>query len=257
MAAQEEKLFKKLGRKMALTIREHNLLEDGDRLLLGLSGGKDSMIMLELLADRIKAFPFHVEMFAVHIVPEDIGYEVDLDYIKKFAIGLEVDLKIIRIRPDLEKSDKSACFICSWERRKAIFDYGKELNCNKLAFGHHRDDALQTFMMNLLYHGSISSLPYSLSMFEGRVKLIRPLMDIWEQELINFSKFRKFDAVSKYCPHENLSKRNYTKNLIDEISKSYPASRINMFHALDNIYTEYLPKSKKSSSKDSGQIMQI
>jgi len=252
MRTEEEKLFKKLARKMALTIREQNLLEDGDRLLVGLSGGKDSMIMLELLADRIKAFPFHVEMFAVHIVPENIGYEVNLAYLKEFAFDLEVDLKIVQTKPDIHKSDKSVCFVCSWERRKAIFNLGKELNCNKLAFGHHRDDALQTFMMNLLYHGSISSLPYSLSMFEGRVKLIRPLMDIWEKELISLAKFRKSEVIKKFCPHEDLSKRNYTKTLINKLGDHYPSAKINMFHAMDNIYSEYLPHSKKKSTKDSG-----
>ena len=120
MKSEEDKLFKKLGRKMALTIREQNLLEEGDRILVGLSGGKDSMIMLELLADRIKAFPFHTEIFAVHIVPENIGYEVDLEYLKKFTAKLGVELRLETTSPDLKDSKKAPCFICSWERRKAI-----------------------------------------------------------------------------------------------------------------------------------------
>ena len=161
-------------------------------------------------------------------------------------------MKIINTKPDIQKSDKAVCFACSWERRKAIFNLGKELNCNKLAFGHHRDDALQTFMMNLLYHGSISSLPYSLSMFEGSLNLIRPLLDIWENELISLAKFRKFEAINKSCPHEDLSKRNYTKNLINNLGDTYPTAKINMFHAMDNIYSEYLPHSKNKSAKDSG-----
>lgn len=251
MKTEEDKLFKKLGRKMALTIREQNLLEEGDRLLVGLSGGKDSMIMLELLVDRIKAFPFHVDLFAVHVAPENIGYEVNLDYLREFTGNLGVELRLETSKPDIQKSKKSVCFICSWERRKAIFNIGKDLNCNKIAFGHHRDDALQTFMMNMLYHGSISSLPYALSMFDGRIKLIRPLMDIWEKDLVRFANFRKFDAIEKSCPHENLSKRNYAGNLINELEKLYPSAKINMFHALDNIYPEYLPHSKKKSSKNS------
>ncbi len=240
---------------MALTIREHNLLEDGDKLLVGLSGGKDSMIMLELLVDRIKAFPFHVDLYAVHIVPEDIGYEVNQDNLREFTNNLGVELRLETTKPDIQKSKKSVCFICSWERRKAIFNSGKDLNCNKIAFGHHRDDALQTFMMNMLYHGSISSLPYSLSMFDGRIKLIRPLMDIWEKDLISFANYRKFDTIEKSCPHENLTKRDYAENLINELEKVYPTAKINMFHALDNIYPEYLPHSKKKLSENSGEIM--
>lgn len=255
MKSEEDKLFKKLGRKMALTIREQNLLEEGDRLLVGLSGGKDSMIMLELLADRIKAFPFHVEMFAIHIVPENIGYEVDIEYLKIFTAKLGVELRLETTSPDLEDSKKAPCFICSWERRKAIFNLAKELDCNKIAFGHHRDDALQTFLLNILYHGSISSLPYSLSMFKGRIQLIRPLMDIWEKDLIQFASYKNYEAVEKTCPHENLTKRNYTNELLSQLEKNHPSAKNNIFNALDNIFPEYLPHRKKNLSKDSGQEM--
>ena len=255
MKSEEDKLFKKLGRKMALTIREQNLLEEGDRILVGLSGGKDSMIMLELLADRIKAFPFHTEIFAVHIVPENIGYEVDLEYLKKFTAKLGVELRLETTSPDLKDSKKAPCFICSWERRKAIFNLGEELNCNKIAFGHHRDDALQTFLMNMLYHGSISSLPYSLSMFKGKIKLIRPLMDIWEKDLIQFASFKNYESVEKTCPHENLTKRNYTNELLNQLEKQNPSAKNNIFNALDNIYPEYLPHRVKILSKDSSKKM--
>ncbi len=251
MRSEEAKLFKKLGRKMALTIREQNLLEEGDRLLVGLSGGKDSMIMLELLADRIKAFPFHVDMYAIHIVPENIGYEVDIEYLKKFTDKLGVELRLETTSPNIEDTKKAPCFICSWERRKAIFNLAKELDCNKIAFGHHRDDALQTFLMNVLYHGSISSLPYSLSMFKGRLKLIRPLMDIWEKDLIQFASYKTYDAIEKICPHENLTKRNYTKDLLSQLGKNHPSAKSNIFNALDNIFPEYLPQKKKNLSKNS------
>ncbi len=255
MKTEEGKLFKKLGRKMMLTIREQNLLEDNDRLLVGLSGGKDSLIMLELLKDRIKALPFHVEMFAVHIAPENIGYKVNPNYLKDFVKNLGISLIWKTTSPDIENSSKSACFICSWERRKAIFKLSEELNCNKLAFGHHRDDALQTFLMNLLYHGSISALPYSLSMFKGRIKLIRPLLDIWEKELTQFASYKSFEHIEKSCPHENLTKRHYTDQLIKQLEESYPLAKINIFKALDNIYPEYLPHNKKKSNKNSGEIM--
>ena len=250
--SDEKKLFKKLCRKTGASIREHSLLEEGDRLLLGLSGGKDSMILLEILADRIKAFPFKVDLYAVHIIPENIGYHVDKDYLNNFCEKLGIELIIKTIAPDIEKSTKSPCFICSWERRKAIFNLTKELNCNKLAFGHHRDDAIQTFMMNLLYHGSISSLPYSLKMFDGRVHLVRPMLDIWEKDLQEYANFRNYSSVEKQCPFEELTRRSYTAELLQKMEDEYPKAKINIFKALDNIYEEYLPESKIKSKKNPG-----
>lgn len=251
-SGEQKKLFKKLSRKAGLTIREHNLLEEGDRLLLGLSGGKDSMILLEILADRIKAFPFKVELFAVHVIPENIAYKVNIPFLEEYCRKLGVELILQKIKPEFNNSGKSPCFICSWERRKAIFELGKKLNCNKLAFGHHRDDALQTFLMNMLYHGSISSMPYSLKMFEGRIELIRPMLDLWEKDLSEYSSLKNFESVQKNCPFEEETKRKYANELLDQMEKENPKAKLNMFMALDNIYREYLPKSKLRSKKNSG-----
>lgn len=248
----ELKLFRKLSRKAGQTIHEHNLLEDGDRLLMGLSGGKDSLILLEILADRIKAFPFKVELFVVHVIPENIGYHVNTDYLNEFCDKLGTKLITKTIEPDLANADKAPCFLCSWARRKAIFNLTKELNCNKLSFGHHRDDALQTFLMNMLFHGSISSMPYKLKMFEGRLHLIRPMLDIWEKDLIEYSAFKNYSAVEKNCPYEQETKRKYTADILDKMNNDYPKAKLNMFKAMDNIYKEYLPASKSFSKKDPG-----
>lgn len=240
-----KRLFKKICRKMGQTIREYDQIIEGDRILVGLSGGKDSMIMLEGLADRKRAFPFRFELFVSHIIPENTGYEIDLDYLENFCKKLDLNLIVRKISPELGNSDKSPCFICSWQRRKALFELGKELNCNKIAFGHHRDDALQTFLMNMLYHGSISSMPYNLQMFEGRIQLIRPMMDLWEKDLAELASLRKFETVEKACPFEDETKRNYTAEILEQFESDYPNSKRNIFHALDNIYPDYLPKVKK------------
>lgn len=247
-----KKLLKKLSAKAGKTIREHSLLGDGDRLLVGLSGGKDSMILLEILAERIPALPFRVELFAVHVIPEGIGYHVNLEFLEEFCRGLGIQLIVRRIRPEIDPEIKAPCFVCSWERRKTIFNLTKELNCNKLAFGHHRDDALQTFLMNMLYHGSVSSMPYKLRMFEGRVHLVRPLLDTWEKDLALYAGYRNYSSVEKECPHDEKTKRNYTAELLDKLEKDYPKAKINMFKALDNIYGEYLPHSGRRSGKDTG-----
>ncbi len=240
-----DKLFKKLCKKSGKTILDHHMLEDGDKVLAGLSGGKDSLILVEILSDRIRSLPFKVEMAAIHVTVGDIGYEINTDYLNNFCqdLGIGFIHKLVNANPDATK--KSTCFVCSWHRRKAIFNESREKGYNKLAFGHHRDDALETFMMNLLYHGSISALPYSLSMFEGRVKLIRPLLDIWENDLEEYAGLRGFMKEEKRCPFDTETKRRYTREVIEKLAADYPKSKINMFKALDNIYGEYLPGRSK------------
>ena len=245
MDKASEKLFKKLCRKSGKTILEHNLIEPGDRILVGLSGGKDSFALLEILKERKKSLPFLFEIFAVHVKVTDSGYMANEPYLKDFCGELEVPLYVEEIQAGInEFSGKAPCFLCSWHRRKKIFELTRSLNCNKLSFGHHRDDALETLLINMIYHGSISSLPYKLKMFDGRVHLIRPLLDITDKEIYEYSILRNYSAPHKLCTFENVSKRKYVRELIESLNQNYEKSKINMFRAMSNIYYEYLPDKK-------------
>jgi tRNA 2-thiocytidine biosynthesis protein TtcA len=238
--------FKKLCQKVGKTIHDHQLLEEGDHLLLGLSGGKDSFLLLETLAEKKKSMPFNFAISAVHVKVQNLEYKMDVEFMQNLCANLQIPLFIKEITPDFEMDEKKApCFVCSWHRRKEIFNLGKELNCNKLGFGHHRDDAIETFLMNLMYHGSISSLPYALEMFEGRVKLIRPLMDIWEKEITEYADLRGYPIAEKSCPYDDQTIRRQTRKLIELMESDYSNSKINIFHALANIYPKYLPKSSR------------
>ena len=247
-----EALFRKLSRKAGKTIANHSMLKEGDHLLLGLSGGKDSMFLLEALGQIRKSAPFNFSVTAVHVRVSNVMYSYDLPFMQDLCYESGIPLMIREISPDFTLNEKKApCFVCSWLRRKEIFNLGKELGCNKLAFGHHRDDAIETFIMNLMYHGSISSLPYTLSMFEGRVSLVRPLLDIWENEIREYAALREYPSAEKLCVHDDKTRRAQTRKLIDEMESVYGNSRINLFRALDNFYPEYLPKSNFIGKKDS------
>lgn len=245
-----EKLFKIICRKTGTTMRDHTLVAEGDHVLVGLSGGKDSMILLEALAERKRALPFEFDLSAAHIEASGIGYEINRDKLKRFCENLNVPLLYRTIKPDLEKDpSKTACFICSWSRRKELFKLTEELNCNKLALGHHRNDAVETLLLNMIYHGSISSLPYSLRMFEGRVHLIRPLMDLDERMLEEYAVLNKLVKVEKSCPHENRTQRQTIAHLISQIEQVHGKGPFNMFKSMDKIFEEYLPGKNKSSSR--------
>ena len=239
---QSEKLFKKICRKLGTTLRDHQMIEEGDHILVGLSGGKDSMILLEALAERKRAMPFDFVLTAAHVEATGIGYEIDRSKLTSFCKGLDIPLHYRSIEPDLEKDpSKTACFICSWQRRKVLFNLSKELNCNKLALGHHRNDAVETLLLNMIYHGSISSLPYSLNMFEGRIKLIRPMMDLDERMLEEYAELNKLVKVEKSCPHEDKTKRESIRKLLGNIEDLHGKGPYNVFKSVNKIFEDYLP----------------
>jgi tRNA(Ile)-lysidine synthase TilS/MesJ len=240
---QSEKLFKKISRKLGTTLRDHKMIEEGDHILVGLSGGKDSMILLEALAERKRAMPFDFSLTAAHVEAKGIGYKIDRQKLSSFCQELDVPLLFRSIEPELDKDpSKAACFICSWSRRKVLFDLTRELDCNKLALGHHRNDAVETLLLNMIYHGSISSLPYSLSMFEGRMKLLRPMMDLDERMLEEYAELNDLVKVEKSCPHEDQSQRESIRKLIGNIEDLHGQGPYNIFSSMDKIFEEYLPR---------------
>ncbi len=243
---QSAKLFKKICRKIGTTMRDHSLISEGDHLLVGLSGGKDSMILPEALAERLRAVPFDYKLSAAHIEATGIGYEINRGKLQSFCDSLDIPLHYRTIEPDLvQDPSKTACFICSWNRRKELFTLTRELNCNKLALGHHRNDAIETLLMNMIYHGSISSLPYSLKMFEGRIQLIRPMMDLDERMLDEYAGLNNLVKVEKSCPHEDSTQRENIAQLLRQVENLHGIGPFNIFKSMDKIFEEYLPNQAK------------
>ena len=234
---------------MGTTMRDHSLICEGDHVLVGLSGGKDSMILLEALAERQSAVPFNFSISAAHVEATGIGYEINRGKLSSFCDRLGIPLHFRSIEPDLEKDpSKTPCFICSWHRRKELFTLTKELNCNKLVLGHHRNDAIETLFMNMIYHGSISSLPYALEMFDGRIQLIRPMMDLDERMLEEYAGLNDLVKVEKSCPHEDSTQRENIAQLLKQVESLHGKGPFNIFKSMDKIFEEYLPGQVKVKS---------
>ncbi len=225
-------------------LKKHNLIENGDKILVGLSGGIDSLVLLDLLAIRKKYFDVDFELKAVHINIENIPYSIDSQYLNGFCEGRGVEFLGVdkEIEIDKSKITTNPCFICSWNRRKLLFNYAKENNFNKLAMGHHKDDAVETFLMNLIYHGTISSLPVKLKMFDGRMDLIRPLMYLNKEQILKYAEIRGFEAKLKTCKFDNKTYRRKIIAVLEEMKQFHPQAANNIFKAMSNIYTEYLPE---------------
>ncbi len=245
MKEKEDKYISNLQKRIYRTLYKEQLLAPDDRIMVGLSGGKDSLILLESLAKRQKQLPFSVEIFACHVMVSNIGYKVDTGFLKSVceSYGIPFYLEHLIIELDIT-GKKSACFLCSWNRRKVLFGLTKKLKCNKLAFGHHMDDALETLFMNMVYHGSFSSLPFKFEMFGGRLQVIRPLLEITNKELEEYASKRNWTTELKVCPYDDKTGRKVMSDFVDEMSKLHKHAKKNLFRSMSNTYPEYLPDHK-------------
>jgi tRNA(Ile)-lysidine synthase TilS/MesJ len=228
--------------KLAKAVFDYKMISDNDRVLVAVSGGKDSLVLLEALSlfRKYNFIKFHLE--AIHINVEDVAYEVNREELTYLCEKLDVKINFTEIKSGIEnKGNKSACFVCSWHRRKALFTFANENGFNKLALGHHMDDAVETLLINMTYHGNISSLPGSLSMFKGKLVVIRPLILLGNKDTAEFANIRKYPQLKAECPFENKTRRTTARNLLKQMEIIHPKVRQNIFKSLSNMDMEYLP----------------
>ena len=224
----------------------HGFFSEGDKILMGVSGGKDSLLLLEVFGELCSKRKYNLEVTPVHIKIKNIGYNINFDAIHQICDHYHFKLKIIEADIDFDPDHKKGpCFVCSWHRRKLLYATARELGCNKIALGHHMDDAVQTLLMNMIYHGSISSMPVSLSMFQGELEIIRPLLFVSEKEIIEYKNIRNFPELIKDCPYGSDTKRNTMKELIEVLEKINPSAGLNIFRSMSKIFPAYLPERGK------------
>lgn len=243
MADKEQKLFmREFFRKVGKAVFDYGMIEEGDKILVGVSGGKDSLALLEVLALRARDKKHHYQVIAAHIAVENVAYEVDEVYIREFCERLGVELVHRTIEAGVkEGSGKPACFVCSWNRRKALFEIAKEKGCGKLALGHHRDDAVESLLMSMMFNGTIASMPPKLAMFGGTFILIRPLIYLTNEATSCYAVYRGFRKQKKQCPYEQATNRDAVGRIIREMEALSPHVRSNLFAAMSRIQQEYLP----------------
>ena len=242
IARNEFKVKNFLDRKLKKAIREYGLIADNDHILIGLSGGKDSLALVELLGEQMKIFMPRFTATAVHVSVENIPYRADLDFLENFAGKYNIPF-VHRTTSYDQSTDtrKSPCFLCSWNRRKVLFDTAKELGCNKIALGHHLDDIVETLLLNMFYQGTMGTIPPLLKMNKFDMTLIRPLALIPEQNLQHWADMRNYPKQIKNCPYEKESSRTKIKNLVHQLEELHPSVRQNIWAAMENIQKDYLP----------------
>ena len=220
------------------------LFRSGDKILVGLSGGKDSIALIDLLGRRKKILKPRFEVVAAHISMTNIGYVSDLEYLKNHCE--KNDIEFIHYETSFDASTdmrKSPCFLCSWNRRKALFTIAKDQQCNKIALGHHQDDILQTLLMNMTFQGAFGTMPPILKMQKFDMTIVRPMCLVAESDLIELSKLLGYVKQKNPCPYECSSSRPEMKNVIKMLEGMNEMARYNLWSSMTNIQKEYLPTS--------------
>ncbi len=220
--------------KVRKAVDDYNMIEDGDKITVALSGGKDSITLLYALKSLQIFYPKHFEFIAVTI---DLGFEkFDRDIIKKVCKETETELLIVpgNIKEIVfdERKEKNPCSLCANLRRGMLNSISKENGCNKIALGHNEDDTIETFLLNMIYAGSLNTFAPVSYMDRSNITLIRPLIYVPEKITKNFVKKSNIEVMPKVCPIDGSTTREYTLNLIKEFEMKNKSFRAGLMGAI-------------------------
>lgn len=243
--SENTKLHRKLNALLDKGVWEYGMMTDGDKVLVAVSGGADSMAMLKLLAERYTIFGKKIKLAAVYV---DAGFGRDADkrcgIIQQYYNELNVEGTIIKTNiGDYSHSDanrENPCFLCSRLRRKKLFETAEQLGCNKIAFGHHKDDIIETLFINMIWGREISTMSPNLAVFDGKYSIIRPLVFADEFLLKKFAVEQRLPSFDQGCPTDGHSKRQYVKEIINSIDSDFTGARNNIFASMKKVKTDYL-----------------
>lgn len=238
----EQKKHKQLQSRFSKATKEYSLLNDGDKILVALSGGKDSLTMLQLLAERSRIHKPSISIMAAYVSMTNIPYKSNIEQLQEFCKELQVPFHHIESSFNAETDTKrSPCFLCSWNRRKALFEFAQQEGCNKIALGHNMDDFIETLLLNITFQGAFSAMAPCMKMEKFPITIIRPLCLIKESDIEEYATMRAFPPQTKNCPYENSSNRKQMKELLARLTRLNPEAHYNIWGAMSNIQQELLP----------------
>ena len=239
-----ESLQRRLAQQLGRCIADYELVEEGDRVMVAVSGGKDSYALLHLLDRARSRAPVRFDITAVHLDQGHPGY--DGTPLERWMDERGFDYRIIRkdtyaLVTERIPEGKTYCSMCSRLRRGILYNAAEELGCTKIALGHHRDDAIETLMLNLMFNGSLSAMPAKLQSDDGRNTVIRPLLYVAERDLAAYSEALGFPILPcDLCGSQDNLWRQQVKQMLDDLEVRAPKVRQSMLAALKNVHTSHL-----------------
>jgi len=260
--AQLQKLEKQLRRHVGQAIAQYNMIEDGDKVMICLSGGKDSYALLSILMILKEVAPIHFDIIAVNLDQKQPGFPEHI--LPEYLDGLGIEYKIVEentyaIVKDKVEEGKTTCSLCSRLRRALLYKAAKELGATKIALGHHRDDMIETLMLNMFYGGKLKAMPAKLVSDNGEHVVIRPLAFCKESDLIRYAELKDFPIIPcNLCGSQPNMQRQNIKKMLNEWQDIFPGRIESMFTAMKNVVPSHLCDSElfdfKSINSDSGII---
>ncbi|WP_260258471.1 tRNA 2-thiocytidine(32) synthetase TtcA [Vibrio intestinalis] len=256
------KLQKRIRRNTGQAIQDFNMIEDGDRIMVCLSGGKDSFTMLEILMSLQKSAPISFSLIAVNLDQKQPGFPGHI--LPEYLESLGVEYKIVEedtysIVQDKIPEGKTTCSLCSRLRRGILYRTAKELGATKIALGHHRDDILETLFLNMFHGGKMKGMPPKLVSDNGEHVVIRPLAYCREKDIIKYADMREYPIIPcNLCGSQPNLQRQNIKQMLNDWDKRFPGRIETMFRAMQNVVPSHLADHElfdfKSINRDSGVI---
>lgn len=231
--------LQKLYSYMRRGIDDYQMIQAGDKIAVGISGGKDSLALLYGLAGLRRFYPFSFEIVAISV---SLGFQ-DMDFSPVADLCMKLDVPYYVVETQIaeivfdERKEDNPCSLCAKMRKGALNDKAKELGCNKIAYGHHKDDVVETFMMSMIYEGRLHSFSPVTYLDRMELWVIRPMIYVTEADVIGFKNKYTLPVVKNSCPADGNTRREYIKQLISSINKETPGIKNRIFTAMvsDNI----------------------
>ncbi len=240
----KKKVTKKLQRSVAEAIQQFTMIAEGDKIMVCLSGGKDSYAMLNMLLYFQKVAPIHFGIVAVNLDQKQPGFPEEI--LPKYLQNLGVDYKIIekntyKIVMDKTPEGKTTCSLCSRLRRGTLYEAAKDLGCNKLALGHHKNDIIETFFLNIFFAGKMETMPPKFRNDAGDIIVLRPLAFCNESDIEAYADFMDFPIIPcNLCGSQENLQRKKVKQMITDWETEFPNRNAIMMNALQNVFPSHL-----------------
>ncbi len=235
---------KKLQKAIAKAIQEFNMIEEGDKIMVCLSGGKDSYTLLDMLLYFQKVAPISFDVIAVNLDQKQPGFPEEV--LPNYLSDLNVNYRIIekntyKVVMDKTPEGKTTCSLCSRLRRGTLYEAAKDLGCNKLALGHHLNDILETFFLNLFFSGKLETMPPKFKNDAGDLVVLRPLAFCKESDIETFANFKNYPIIPcNLCGSQENLQRKKVKQMITDWETDFPNRNAIMMNALQNVFPSHL-----------------
>ena len=244
IAFENNKLHKRLCRQVGQAIGDFNMIEDGDKVMVCLSGGKDSYALLDILITLRERAPINFEIVAVNLDQKQPGFPEDVlpTYLKQLGIPFHIENQdtysiVKRVIPE----GKTTCSLCSRLRRGILYRVADELGATKIALGHHRDDILETFFLNMFFGGKLKSMPAKLQSDDGRHIVIRPMAYVKEEDSSRYAEVKQFPIIPcNLCGSQENLQRKHTKAMLRDWEKKFPGRVESVFSSLSTVVPSHL-----------------